>query len=454
MDKHPQENTQPPDKPVFGLVLFGGPLSGAMIRDVRLANELAARGYQVHAWWTMDKPDPSPLDDAVHQHWLFPAARYYKFPCVGKWGRGHLERIGHFLNWWFPYKKRTRGLQKRPHQLDNLMQGMLRVVCDGVEDDMPLINRFAGQLKQTGVTHVLPMLSAICPWVAAARRQLGGQFKYLVTFQGYELYVNYARKCGLEEKLYQRIRQAVDESDWPAVAVSEDYRKRVTEDIGVASDKMVAIPPGVPMPDSVDRDAAGPIIAKHFSEYRKDVPLITYVGRRDAEKGIDLLLYAAAILHQRGVDFQLAICGPTLFGNHYGHICAQIAENLRCPVLWAKRVGDDVLKALYAGSHCVVYPSIHREPFGMVAAETMSYGTPAVVPNYGGVAGVIEVDQKAGGVHFDVWDSGSLADQLQRLLEDQALWKQLSENGPQVAEYFSVPRLADRILDHLGVHHR
>ena len=84
----------------------------------------------------------------------------------------------------------------------------------------------------------------------------------------------------------------------------------------------------------------------------------------------------------------------------------------------------------------------------MVAAEAMSYGTPAVVPNYGGVASVVEVNGVTGGLRFDIWDSGSLADQLQRLLEDSQLWKQLSDNGPQVAKYFSIPNLADRILDH------
>ncbi len=35
---------QPGKNPVFGFILFGGPLSGARVRDVRLANELSRSG--------------------------------------------------------------------------------------------------------------------------------------------------------------------------------------------------------------------------------------------------------------------------------------------------------------------------------------------------------------------------------------------------------------------------
>ena len=53
-------------QPVIGLILLGGPLSGALIRDVRLANELAGRGYSVHAWWAMDRQTCSPLDPKIY----------------------------------------------------------------------------------------------------------------------------------------------------------------------------------------------------------------------------------------------------------------------------------------------------------------------------------------------------------------------------------------------------
>ena len=142
---------------------------------------------------------------------------------------------------------------------------------------------------------------------------------------------------------------------------------------------------------------------------------MTYLGRQDTEKGIDLLLYAATILRDRGLRFQLAICGPTLFGSHYKMVCRQLAQDLRCPILRANHISDELRSALFFESRCIVYPSIHREPFGMVAAETLAHGTPAVVPDYGGIAGAIEAEGERGGLHFRVWDSGDLADTIARL---------------------------------------
>jgi glycosyltransferase involved in cell wall biosynthesis len=96
-----------------------------------------------------------------------------------------------------------------------------------------------------------------------------------------------------------------------------------------------------------------------------------------------------------------------------------------------------------------VYPSIHREPFGLVAAEAMSHGTPVVVPDQGGITEVVEVEGRRGGLTFKSWDSGDLADQLARLLSDEGLYQELRQNARGVAEYFSVDRLVERVLHHL-----
>src|SRR5262245_598268 len=65
--------------PVFGFVLLGGALSGALVAHVRLANELARRGYPVHAWWAMDRPVRSPLRGILTERWLFNSTRYGGF---------------------------------------------------------------------------------------------------------------------------------------------------------------------------------------------------------------------------------------------------------------------------------------------------------------------------------------------------------------------------------------
>ncbi len=434
----------PSAEAVFGFLLIGGALSGALVRDVRLANELARRGWRVNVWWAMDRPKRTELRDEITQSWLFHGMRYLR-PS----GSNLADRAGRLMTRVFHDKQRQRFMQRRPRLIRRLMEGLIRRVCDGIEQDRGAVRPFAAELSAAGVTHVLPMLAILCPWVQAAGRLMDRAPRYVVTFQGEELYGNYARSIGCADALSKRFVEAIEQSGWPAIAVSEDYARRVAADFGVPPGRLRAIPPGVPHQVTIDRTQAVKLIAARFPDYRADVPLVTFVGRRDVEKGIDLLLYATSILRSRGVDLQLAVCGPTLFGDTYSGVCQQIAQDLRCPVLWGNQISDEVRTALFTASRCIAYPSIHREPFGMVPVEAMAHGTPAVVPDSGGIASAIAANGRTGGVLFRAWDSADLAEQIGRLLVDDDLHRRLADAGPTVAAHYSVENLADRVLAHL-----
>ncbi len=437
-------------RPVFGHILVGGALSGALIRDIRLANELAQRGFEVHVWWVLDIQKEAPLDPRIKQHVIFSGLRYlYRF------GRPVMDALGKLSQKLYTDKKRSRFMQKREKSMSAMMGNFLKLVADGVETDPGPLRRFIREVTDAKVTHLLPMLAAVTPYALKAREKCPLKPKCQMIFQGYELYINYARLIGIEQDVYARMRECANLTDWQAVCVSEDYKQRVMADIGVDADRLIAIPPGVPDQQTVTREQAVANMRKHpwFSE---DVPVITYLGRQDVEKGIDLLLYACKILVERGIKFKLFIAGPTLFGESNQGMIVQLIENLRLTdyIIRTKFVPDEFRTNLFAASTCVVYPSIHREPFGMVPVEAGAFGTPAVVPAYGGVAKTIDINGYKSGLHFDVWDSGSLADQLQKLIEDKQLWQQLSEQGPKVAEYYSVPNLANRILDLMQLPHQ
>lgn len=433
------------DQPVFGFILFGGSTSGALVRDTRLANALADRGYAVHVWWVMDRPKRSPLRDSISEYTLFGGLRHL-LPR-GRW----LGTVaGKALRAITSDRNRAHSIQRRPALINTMMARVMHLIVAGVENDKPVLDGFVKQLREAGVTHVLPMLAMLAPWAHRARQELGGRLKYCVTFQGYELYVHYARRVGLEDELYRVMRRVAAEADYPSLAVSRDYLQRVIDDIGVPGESLTALPPGVPTRSTEDLPTRDEL-AKRIPRYEPGRPVVTYLGRRDPEKGIDLLLYAARILRQRGREFQLFIGGPTLWGDQYGELIKQIAVDLRLEVTWRRYVSDELREALFGASRCVVYPSIHREPFGMVPVEAGAYGTPAVVPDYGGVAETVQVDDMQCGLRFRVWDSGDLADKIDAMLTDEPAWRRMSADGPRIAEYYSIERLADRVLDHLGV---
>jgi glycosyltransferase involved in cell wall biosynthesis len=87
----------------------------------------------------------------------------------------------------------------------------------------------------------------------------------------------------------------------------------------------------------------------------------------------------------------------------------------------------------------------------MVVAEAMAQGAPVLVPDYGGVAEVVRAGDKIGGLTFKAWDSGDLADQLERLLLDRQLHRQLARQTRNVAARFSVDNMAADVLGHVGI---
>src|SRR5204863_9479990 len=112
---------------------------------------------------------------------------------------------------------------------------------------------------------------------------------------------------------------------------------------------------------------------------------------------------------------------------------------------------DRIRDGLYRHSRCLVYPSIHLEPFGLVVAEAMSHGTPVLVPDRGGITEAIECGGMAGGLKFEAWNSGDLARQLERLLTDDTLYRDLAANTRNVAASFTIDRMTDETLRHMGI---
>jgi glycosyltransferase involved in cell wall biosynthesis len=330
---------------------------------------------------------------------------------------------------------------------------MIQQVCAGVESDPRLIRSFARQLTQAGVTHAMGTIELLAPFINAARAYVPYQLQTIVQFQGYETYAPFAARIGLEQAMYDRIREAVDSSGLPAISVSEPYAERIECEIGLPVSQQRIVHPGIPITAPVDLQQAQDRVAGEFPDFNRALPLISYLGRRDSEKGIDLLIYATQILRQKEIPFQLAICGPTAFGSRYGVACRQIAQVLKMPVLSSDFVSNELRSSLFRASRCLVYPSIHTEPFGMVPLEAMVQGTPVIVPDTGGVSRLPFLGHLQSGLLFRSWDSGDLADQLERLVTDNAMHRRFAADAPRIAAHYSVENSANWTLDHLGLPH-
>src|SRR5580700_8066694 len=270
-------------RPVFAFLAFtSGSYEGAIIRDMRLANELQRRGFAVVVYWMMET-NRELVSRGIRQRVLCRNTRY-QFSSPNR----VLDGAGKILGM-YPAQRRRRFAQQHPDYVDRLMCNFVRTVCDG---DPGLEKRLEKFLARDGVTHVLPTFAMTCPFVQAIKERGEHSFDYLATFQGEEIFANFAEQIGRLEDYYARLRKTVDGSRWRAVAVSNDYIGRLRDEMGIDASKLTAIYPGIELPAA---DAPRPEFETLLSKLpglRADVPIVTYFGRQDSEKGIDLLLYA------------------------------------------------------------------------------------------------------------------------------------------------------------------
>src|SRR5262249_4128402 len=126
---------------------------------------------------------------------------------------------------------------------------------------------------------------------------------------------------------------------------------------------------------------------------------ITYVGRPDRRKGIEVLIEACEILAQQNSDFQILFVGYGFY--HRGRILGFGAGRFTfdTSALEKEGVGVEVrhsggegVGVFYSASDVVVVPSLY-EPMGYVVLEAMACGRPDVAARIGGIVESV-VDQR------------------------------------------------------------
>ncbi|MEA5153892.1 glycosyltransferase family 4 protein [Raineyella sp.] len=158
------------------------------------------------------------------------------------------------------------------------------------------------------------------------------------------------------------------------------------------------------------------------------IPVIGHLGRVGIEKGLDVLLDAARILHARGAQFAVQLVGDTNWGEHHENpfsagVGRQIAE-LAAAGVDVRRLGHvprSRIPAALAGSDIHVVPSRWDEPCGLTTLEGLASGQPVVGSATGGTPEVLA----GAGLLFPREDPVALADVLEPLVRDadvRRLW--------------------------------
>ena len=140
-----------------------------------------------------------------------------------------------------------------------------------------------------------------------------------------------------------------------------------------------------------------------------------YVGRFFPEKGITVLLRAAAILRREGLDFEVRLIGDGPQRPKLEEIIAQNDLN-SCVHITGYLSGADLTEALRE-VRVVVMPSVCEETAGLAAIEQMMRGRLVIASKIGGLAEV--VDDAA--LMFPPGDAQTLAGCMREVLRDSSI---------------------------------
>ncbi len=169
-------------------------------------------------------------------------------------------------------------------------------------------------------------------------------------------------------------------------------------------------------------------------------------------KGLDVLINAADLLEERGVDFELYLVGRddrrelTRYLRRSG--CRdRIRVTGFVPDPWG----------LLRTFDCAVLPS-RNEGLSRAGLESMACGVPLVASEVGGTRDLVEDGEN--GLLVPPEDPRALADAIQRVYEDGQLRKVLAENGRRTLKtrfnidqtYQALLALYARVLDHPSDH--
>jgi glycosyltransferase involved in cell wall biosynthesis len=281
------------------------------------------------------------------------------------------------------------------------------------------------RLGRPDIVHVFgfrdPVTTVVAAWCRVAR------IPYV--FEPLGMFEPRLRKVPLKRMLDATLYRGVPRGAAAVVVASERERDAVVA-CGVRAEKVHVRGNGFPAPD--DAEANGDLRARLGIPER--APILLYVGRVAAGKGIEHLLEAAREIP----DVHVVISGPDDRHGTTAAVAAAQAAPVTSGRVHTLALTDEPPHDLYPQADVFVLAS-EGESFGMVAAEAAAAGTPVIVSDRCGVASFFE-DGEALVVPYD---GPAVVNAVRRVLSDEDLRAGLARGGVAAARRTSWDRVTD-----------
>ena len=224
------------------------------------------------------------------------------------------------------------------------------------------------------------------------------------------------------------------------IAVSQNTKKDLMEELGTASSKVEVVYEGVNENFSPKFKAEDVENLKRKYGITRDYMLYTGVWR--SHKNLVNLIRALKMLQgDEGFEPLLVITGEE--DPYYPEVKRTVMElGLEHQVIYTGLVSEEELVSLYQGAHLYVFPSLY-EGFGLPPLEAMRCGVPVVASKSSCIPEVCGEDNA---VYFDPYDPEDLANALRKTWMDVPLRETLRANGLKHSRRFSWEKMAEETL--------
>ncbi len=225
---------------------------------------------------------------------------------------------------------------------------------------------------------------------------------------------------------YALLGQLIRHAD-AVTTVSEFMLQLLKKNASYAADRMSLVYNGLPESDQ-------------RNSHRFSVPRLLCLGRLSREKGFDVALDAFAEIAIKHPDVKLIIAGDG--PDREGLMSKGLRLGLSNRVMFPGWIPPEEVSDLIGSATITLMPSRFNEPFGLVALQAAQQGCPVIAARVGGLPEVIE--EGISGLLVEPDNSGALADNVLRLLNDPALAIRMGDKGRERANrLFSFETMVD-----------
>jgi glycosyltransferase involved in cell wall biosynthesis len=223
------------------------------------------------------------------------------------------------------------------------------------------------------------------------------------------------------------------------IAVSESTKRELVEVMGVAPEKVTAIPNGV---EPLFRPASAEEVAAFKRDKALPARFLLHLGTLEPRKNLPMLVRAYGRLRrERDVPHALVLAGAK--GWHYDAVFAEIQSlDLGSHVFLPGYVPFEEQPLWYSAADVFVYPALY-EGFGMPPLEAMACGTPVITSDTSSLPEAVG----DAGLQVDPHDEAALAEAMWRAIDDAALRDRMRAAGLARARQFDWVDIARRTVE-------